>query len=154
MSYSNPKLIEVAQRNPKYAYEAYEFVFQGLQYAQKMLGREPPPGRALEADADAKDGDAKDADAKDADAKHDVTPAQWLDGIRRLALREFGLMARTVFRLWGIQRTDDFGDVIFTLIDAGLVSKNDDDRREDFCGVFDLDEALVHGFRIPLDEAR
>ena len=42
-----------------------------------------------------------------------------------------------------IVRTDDFGEIVFTLIDAGLVSKNSEDRREDFRGVFDLDEALV-----------
>ena|SRR5437899_10691730 len=139
MSFFNPKLAEVVQRNPKYAYEAYEFVFQGLNYAQKLLGREPPREKP---------------DQEDAEQKYHVSGPEWLEGIRGLALREFGLMARTVFHMWGVERTDDFGEIVFTLIDAGLVSKNSEDRREDFCGVFDLDEALVQGYRIQLDEAR
>jgi uncharacterized repeat protein (TIGR04138 family) len=60
-------------------------------------------------------------------------------------------MARTVLRLWGIHKTDDFGEIVFSLIEAELMSKTDGDRREDFHDVFDLDEALVRGYRIQLD---
>ena len=38
-------------------------------------------------------------------------------------------MARTVFRQWGIQRTDDFGDMVFNLVEAGLMSKTEQDTR-------------------------
>jgi uncharacterized repeat protein (TIGR04138 family) len=63
-------------------------------------------------------------------------------------------MARTVFRLWGIERTDDFGEIVFNLIDAGLMSKTDKDDRSDFRGVYDLDQALVEGFQFRLDGER
>jgi uncharacterized repeat protein (TIGR04138 family) len=63
-------------------------------------------------------------------------------------------MARTVFARWGIQRTGDFGEIVFNLIAAGLMSKTDEDTREDFRDVYDLDQALVQGYRIQLDEAR
>jgi uncharacterized repeat protein (TIGR04138 family) len=76
-----------------------------------------------------------------------------LEGIRDLALREFGLMARTVFRRWGVEKTDDFGEIVFNLIEATLMSKTNDDSRRDFQGVYDLDRALLDGFRIDLDEA-
>ena len=76
-----------------------------------------------------------------------------MHGVRDLALREFGLMARTVFRQWGIRRTDDFGDMVFNLIEAGLMSKTDDDERADFHEVYDLDQALVQDYRIQVDEA-
>ena len=46
-----------------------------------------------------------------------------LGGVRDLALQEFGLMARTVFRMWGVNSTADFGEIVFNLIDAGLMSK-------------------------------
>src|SRR5919201_1314326 len=36
-----------------------------------------------------------------------VSARQLLDGVRDLARREFGLMARAVFRMWNIHRTDD-----------------------------------------------
>src|SRR6185436_20564505 len=84
------------------------------------------------------------------ETQYHVSGPELLDGLRDLALREFGLMARTVFKMWGIRRTDDFGEIVFNLVAAGLMSKTDEDTREDFRNVFDLDEALVQGFRIQL----
>jgi uncharacterized repeat protein (TIGR04138 family) len=131
-------LAEVVTRDPRFAYEAYEFLFHALHHTQKMLGREPPEG---------------EAGALAAESKHHVKGQELLQGVRDLALREFGLMARTVFRQWGIQRTDDFGDMVFNLVEAGLMSKTDEDNRADFHDVYDLDQALVQGYRIQLDEA-
>jgi uncharacterized repeat protein (TIGR04138 family) len=139
MTFFNAKLEEVVRKNPRYAYEAYEFMFQALHHTQKMLGREPPDA-------------PEDADA--VAPHHHVSGPELLEGIRNLALREFGFMARTVFHLWGIDRTDDFGEIVFNLVEAELMSKTAEDEREDFRGVYDLDEALVQGFRIQLDEAR
>ena len=126
-----PCLEDVARRDPRYAYEAYEFVFAALAHTQKLLGREPD--------------DPADA--------HHVTGPELLNGVRDLALREFGLMARTVFRMWGVNATADFGEIVFNLIDANLMSKTDRDDRADFAGVYDLDEALVQGFRFEVTEA-
>jgi uncharacterized repeat protein (TIGR04138 family) len=133
-------LMEVVQRDPRYAYEAYEFLFHALHFTQKKLGREPP--EAVEEEA-----------PPPVDRRHHVSGQELVHGIRALALREFGLMARTVFRQWGIQRTDDFGEMVFNLVEAGLMSKTDEDTRADFRGVFDLDQALVQDYSIPLDEA-
>jgi uncharacterized repeat protein (TIGR04138 family) len=135
----NPKLEEVVRKNPRYAYEAYEFVFQALHFTQKMLGREPP---------------VETSDPEAVGPHHHVSGQELVKGIRVLALREFGLMARTVFHRWGIDRTDDFGEIVFSLVEAELMSKTSEDTRDDFRGVYDLDEALVQGFRIQLDEAR
>jgi uncharacterized repeat protein (TIGR04138 family) len=129
------KLAELVRRDPRYAYEAYEFVFAALAHTQQLLGKQPPPELPAQAEA-----------------QHHVSGRELLDGIRDLALQEFGLMARTVFRMWGIERTDDFGEIVFNLIEAELMSKTDQDTRRDFHGVYDLDEALVHGYRIRLDE--
>lgn len=59
-------------------------------------------------------------------------------------------MARTVFHQWGIRRTDDLGEIVFNLIEAGLLSKTDADSRADFHDVCDLDHALTDGFAIRL----
>src|SRR5262245_32325307 len=138
MSQFNSKLAEVARGDARYAYEAYEFVFQGLAYTQKMLGRTPVGKAEIDPETD----------------QYHVSGPELVEGIRQLALREFGLMARTVFCLWGVHKTDDFGEIVFTLIDAGLMSKTDGDAREDFRALYDFDEALVQGYRIELDEAR
>jgi uncharacterized repeat protein (TIGR04138 family) len=138
MTIFEPGLAAVARKDPRYAYEAYEFVFHALRYTQKRLDREPP----------------ESGDRPEGETRYHVSGPELLAGIRELALREFGLMARTVFRQWGIQRTGDFGDIVFNLIEAELMSKTDGDSRADFHDVYDLDQALVEGFRIQLDEAR
>ena len=71
----------------------------------------------------------------------------------QLALQQFGLMARTVFRLWGIEQTVDFGEIVFNLVEAKLMFKTDDDSLNDFRDVFDLDQALVQSYQIQLGEA-
>ncbi|HKI30477.1 MAG TPA: Minf_1886 family protein [Gemmataceae bacterium] len=137
MSIYQPRIADIVRRDPRYAYEAYEFVFAALAHTQKALGRVPrgEPG-------------------EEAEASDHVSGPELLRGIRDFALREFGLMARTVFRRWGINRTDDFGEIIFNLIEANLMRKTPEDNRRDFHGVYDLDQELVNGYRICLDEAQ
>jgi uncharacterized repeat protein (TIGR04138 family) len=133
MTMHHPKLDEVVRRDPRYAYEAYEFVFAGLAHTQRLLGRVPPQESAGEPD-------------------HHVSPRQLVDGIRDLALREYGLMARTVFHMWGIDHTSDFGEIVFNLVEANLMSKTSEDSRDDFRDVYDLDQALVREYRIDFKE--
>jgi len=124
----HPTLEQLVRRDPRYAYEAYEFVFAALSHTQLMLGHNPNPEPGQEEEAH-------------------VTPRQLLHGIRDLALREFGMMAGTVFRMWGVQNTGDFGVIVFILIEAGLMSKTTQDDLVDFQDVFDLNE-MVQGYRI------
>ncbi len=63
-------------------------------------------------------------------------------------------MARTVFHMWGVEATEDFGQIVFNLVDAGLIHKTDDETADDFKGVFDFEEALERAYTIQLDEAR
>jgi uncharacterized repeat protein (TIGR04138 family) len=132
----HPKLAEVVRRDPRYAYEAYEFVFDALTHCQKLLGRLPPQPPTPEAEPN-----------------HHVTGPELLEGVRDLALREFGLMARTVLRLWGINCTGDVGEIVFNLVEANLMSKTDRDCRADFHDLFNLDQALVQEYQLHLDEA-
>jgi uncharacterized repeat protein (TIGR04138 family) len=59
-----------------------------------------------------------------------------------LARGEFGVMAQTVFREWGVTRSSDIGTMVFQLIDAGHLSARPEDSREDFDGRPDLLAAL------------
>jgi uncharacterized repeat protein (TIGR04138 family) len=137
MTMHHAVLAEIVRRDPRYAYEAYEFVFEALGHTQKRLGRLPRTEQAAGA----------------VGPQHHVSGRELVDGIRDLALREFGLMARTVFKLWGIQRTADFGEIVFNLVESNLMSKTDNDDRRDFQDIFDFDEALVRGYEIRLDES-
>lgn len=134
MTMHHAVLAEIVRRDPRYSYEAYEFLFEALSHTQKRLGRQPR------------------AEAGEAGPQHHVSGRELVEGVRELALREFGLMARTVFRLWGIQRTDDFGELVFNLVEANLMSKTDADDRRDFHNIFDFGE-LDRGYEIKLEEA-
>jgi uncharacterized repeat protein (TIGR04138 family) len=120
----NMDLMEVARRDQRFAYEAYEFIFAALEHTQKMLGRVPPDG------------------ARDEPIRQHVQGVELVRGACDLAKREYGRMARIVFSMWGIHSTDDIGAVVFNLIDASLLTKTESDSRDDFRNLFDLDEAL------------
>ena len=84
MTMHHPKLDEVVRKDPRYAYEAYEFLFAALAHTQHRLGRTPGAVPGPEGD-------------------YHVTGPELVEGTLDLARRDFGLMARTVFRL-GRQR--------------------------------------------------
>ena len=60
------------------------------------------------------------------------------EGVRDLALIRYGLMARTVLEYWGITTTSDLGEIVFALVDAGVLIKQDEDSHADFVDVFDF----------------
>ena len=62
--------------------------------------------------------------------------------MRILALERFGPMARIVLGHWGIHATEDVGDVVFALVEQGILIKRDEDSLNDFAGVFDFEEAF------------
>lgn len=125
------EITEIVRRDGRYAYEAYEFVFEALSHTQQMVGRVPIGGETP-------------------GEEHHVSGKEILEGAVDLAREEFGFLARTVFHQWGIRRTADVGEIVFNLIEAELLSKTDTDNRADFHDVFDLDRALTEGYAIRL----
>ena len=69
--------------------------------------------------------------------------------MRLYALKEFGPMVPTVFSYWGIRSTEDFGHMVFNLIEAGIFGKTEEDSIEDFKNVYDFQEAFVKPFAPP-----
>ncbi len=134
MTTPHPKIAEIVRADGRYACEAYDFVLAAIEYTARALGRVPAEG------------------ATEDDPANHVSGRELLFGIRDFALREFGLMARTVFRMWGINGTADFGAIVFNLIEARVISKTPGDDRRDFHDVYDLDKELVRDYRIRLDE--
>ena len=61
---------------------------------------------------------------------------------RELALDRFGVMAGLVLEHWGLRSTADIGDVVFTLVDLGLLISQPTDTRDEFVDVFDFDQAF------------
>ncbi len=107
------KIDEVIARDARYKADAYEFVMQALFFTQKKLKR-----------------------------KDHVSGKEMLEGIKEHALSQYGPMAKTVVEHWGIYTTSDFGQIVFNMIEAGLMKKTQDDSLEDFKDVYDFKNAF------------
>lgn len=71
-----------------------------------------------------------------------ISGSELAHGVRDLAMARYGPMARTVLEHWGIHSTDDLGEMVFAMVDCGVLIKQDEDRREDFQGLFDFEEVF------------
>ncbi|WP_145979046.1 Minf_1886 family protein [Gemmatimonas phototrophica] len=71
-----------------------------------------------------------------------ITGPELAHACRDLALQRFGVMAKVVLDHWGIRSTLDIGDIVFTLVDLGLLISQPQDSRDDFYGVFDFADAF------------
>jgi uncharacterized repeat protein (TIGR04138 family) len=128
MSTSSPvpmDLHEIVAMGP-YPIEAFNFVREGLSYTAERVHGGDDSGIELD--------------------RH-VSGRELCLGLRDFAVEQYGYLAPTVLRQWRICRTEDFGRIVFTLIEHGYMSKTDEDTLEDFRGVFDFsdgfsDEAL------------
>ncbi|QVL30457.1 hypothetical protein KIH39_16540 [Telmatocola sphagniphila] len=128
-----PAILEIAQKGGRYPYEAYDFIEEALKFTQKRLGRDP-------------------GDVTPPDARHHISGPELAVGAVEYAKQEFGMLANAVFRHWKLTCTDDIGEIVFHLIDAGILYKNENDSRDHFHQLFDLEHALTEDFAISLAE--
>jgi uncharacterized repeat protein (TIGR04138 family) len=63
-------------------------------------------------------------------------------GLRDFAIERYGLLAQAVLAHWHISRTDDFGRIVFAMVEQGVLSKTADDSLNDFRAVYDFAEAF------------
>lgn len=116
-------LAEILRRDKRYTREAYAFVSEALSFTVERTGR-----------------------------RGHVSGEELCHGLKDLALKQFGPLARTVLDAWGIRRTEDVGEVVFNMVDVGLLRKTAEDTRADFADVFDFGAALEGVYRIRLEE--
>ena len=76
-----------------------------------------------------------------------VTGGELLDGLRRFALSRFGPTTRMVFEHWGVNSTEDWGRIVFDLIEHGVLAKTETDRLADFVDVFDFKKVFEDDYR-------
>jgi uncharacterized repeat protein (TIGR04138 family) len=75
-----------------------------------------------------------------------VSGQELLEGIREFALEQYGPMTFALLEGWGLRRCEDFGEIVFHLVDYGVLGKTEQDRREDFAGGYDFREAFLRPF--------
>jgi len=113
----------ICARDARYAAEAYYFLREALDYTGKAVQREQH--------------------RRPAGGPRHVTGAELCHGIREYALQEFGPLAFLVLTTWGLHKTEDFGEMVYTLIAAGKLGASENDKKSDFTAVFDFEEAFV-----------
>lgn len=106
-----------------YPLEAFAFVREGLNYTVDHVHEDPEAVSEVD--------------------RH-ISGQQLCIGLRDLAIDKYGLLAPVVLKHWNVRRTNDFGRIVFAMIDAGLMTKNNDDTMDDFRAVYDFDEAFSH----------
>ena len=111
----------ILAKDMRYHRDAYLFVREALDFTQKATIRERREGLH-------------------------VTGQELLAGIRDFALAQFGPMAITLLEEWGITRCEDFGEIVFNMVENGLLAKTKTDSREDFQNGYDFDEAFRKPF--------
>jgi len=75
-----------------------------------------------------------------------VTGQELLEGAREYALEQYGPMAFTVLTSWGLEKCEDFGEIVFNLIEYGVFSKNEEDSKEDFAAIYSFEDAFLKPF--------
>ncbi len=113
----------ICDRDRRYKQDAYEFVMESLSFTQKKFRR----------------------------SKH-VSGMELLEGMRELLLNKFGPMTLTVLNHWGIESTEDFGHIVFNLVDNKVLSKSDEDNIESFRDGYDFEEVFQRGYRKQLEK--
>jgi uncharacterized repeat protein (TIGR04138 family) len=71
-----------------------------------------------------------------------VSGEELVAGCRDLALRLYGPFAKTVLEHWNVRTTRDFGEIVFNLLEVGVLSKDETDSRQDFDDLFDFTEVF------------
>lgn len=109
-----------------YPPEAFHFVSEGLSHTVQSIHGQKDHSR----------------DLTPTDESRHISGRQLCMGLRNFALQRYGLLARTVLHRWNIKGTEDFGKIVFAMVDANLMRKTDEDTPEDFQQVFDFHEAF------------
>ena len=112
----------ILTKDGRYSRDAYHFLREALDFTQKAIGKE-----------------------NRGSVRH-VTGQEFLDGVRQFALQQFGPMTVTVFEEWGIHGCKDFGELVFNMVESGLLAKTDRDTRDDFQQGYDFTDAFQKPF--------
>jgi uncharacterized repeat protein (TIGR04138 family) len=76
------------------------------------------------------------------EVRRHVTGRELAWACRDFAQQQFGLLAPVVLGHWGISRTEDFGRIVYTLVEVGLLVTQPGDSESDFEGVYQFAEVF------------
>lgn len=111
------KLQRVVRKDGRFSLQSYQFIFEALDYTATQLGKKYNSSIEKE--------------------RH-VTGQELSEGTKQYAIEKFGYMARIVLEQWGITKSGEFGEIVFNLVDSGLMGKTETDSIDDFKDLYDF----------------
>ena len=138
-------LFQLLQRDQRYTLDAYLFVLEALTFAQESLGmgHEPESGDLEPMPVEEPAAKPRNRRRPRRQPERHVSGQELCEAARRYGLQQYGFLAPTVLATWGIRRTEDFGEIVINMIEIGQMRKTKADKREDFHGVYDFDDAFA-----------
>ncbi|MDG5814227.1 hypothetical protein QA601_03995 [Chitinispirillales bacterium ANBcel5] len=95
----------------RYKLGAYQFVLNGLDFYLTSLGE-----------------------------KRHVSGTEFSFALLGFAHNQYGPVAQSVLREWGIKSTEDFGNIVYNMIQVGILSKQPEDSLDHFVNVVNFDD--------------
>lgn len=123
-------LRQIVRDDPRYDLDAYLFLREALDLAVRLYNK-----------------------PLDGPARH-ITGRELLEAIRQQALKEYGPMSLRVLNSWGVHVTGDFGEIVFNMVEHGVLGKTEDDKKEDFRGCYDFVDAFEKPYLPKVDRDR
>ena len=111
------KLQRVVSKDGRYSMQSYQFIFEALDYTASQLG--------------------KKYNSSIEEERH-VTGQELSEGIKQYAMEKFGYLTRIVLEQWGLTKSGDFGEIVFNLVNSGLMGKTETDSLDDFKDLYDF----------------
>jgi len=105
------RITNISEQDRRYRKEAFLFVLVALEYTLSRL-----------------------------EIRRHLTGEELSRGIADFAREQYGCMAKMVLENWGVTTTGDFGEIVYLLIEHGLLSKTEEDSKEDFADIYLFDE--------------
>lgn len=110
----------ITQEDKRYKRGAYYFVREALDHTVRKLNPNLDPNQNTH-----------------------ITGQMLLDGIREYAHKQYGPMTITLFQDWAVKSCEDFGEIVFNLVEYGVLGKTEQDNRKDFAKGYNFEEAFV-----------
>lgn len=112
----------ILKREDRYARQAFAFVQEAVSHATREMKREA-----------------------EGEIRH-ITGQELLNCMRELALRQYGPLTNEVLADWGIRQTEDFGRIVFLLVEENLLGASEEDSKADFAHGYDFHDAFIAPF--------
>ena len=108
------KIAKISEKDGRYSKESFLFILASLEYTLSKLTK-----------------------------RRHLTGQELSKSIAEYAREQYGYLAKTVLNNWGLYTTLDYGEVVYLLINGGLMNKTEDDKKEDFADAYDFDDEFV-----------